>query len=102
LSRTAFPPGYAPFTAAQMSSLLKTLAWDDGNRRPTFARVLTPDQEERISGLFATQGGYIAPFPESNLQRAVAIAGNSPPTAPYSLRPPPPRPSDVPLPALPK
>jgi len=84
--RVSLPAGYAPLHTLPIDTVARRLTWDDLNQRLSLARNISNDQERRIRELFVTRPGFVEPFPESNIKRAVAISEERPP-------PPPPIPS---------
>jgi hypothetical protein len=82
--RMALPPGYAPLHTLPIDTFLRRLVWDDARGRPSLSRTPTFEQEKRIQSLFALDDGYLAPFPEANLRRAISISEELP-TRPQKL-----------------
>jgi hypothetical protein len=88
----SLPPGYAPLNTSDINSFIKHLTWDDLNARPALNRNVTADQARRIQRLFVVRSGFVEPFPESNIKRALDISEEpqpqpQPPPASYASTP---------------
>lgn len=80
--RAALPVGYAPLHTVPIDTVARRLTWDDARDRPMLSRTPTSDQEQRIRALFNTGPGYVEPFPEVNIRKAVSISEEPPPAPP--------------------
>jgi hypothetical protein len=79
--RALLPAGYAPLHTLPVDVVSKQLEWDDARGHPQISRQISDDQRRRIQSLFATQGRYIEPFPESAISKAIAISEEPPPVS---------------------
>jgi hypothetical protein len=86
--RVSLPVGYAPLPAFETQ--VRRLQWDNSRGRPALSQSLRSDQENRIKQLFEMRGNRVEPFPENNINRAIAIADERPPAPPPPPPPPPP------------
>jgi len=76
--RVYLPPGYAPLNTTDINNFVRRLSWDDFNQRPALAVSPGSDQDRRIRDLFVVRGGYVEPFPESNIKKAIEISEEKP------------------------
>lgn len=68
------PLGYAPLHTKPIETVTRRLTWDDRRQRLSLPRNLSEDQERRIRSLFVVRSGYVEPFLELKISRAVSIA----------------------------